>query len=469
MGAKGKKATEQGRPGQVTTGEPQKSRASSETGGISLWTASAIVLFVLLIAGLLYWGSVTRKSLAPAFTRNDITLTEQAPLPATIIDDAATLGTDPKVVFAERTVTGFDAQGNNQYRTRVLQSDRKGERLFPFYESDDITFEQISPYSGDTLVIHSALLGTNPTVIDYTGAAQEEAFVPASIGNLFSEVFSTDNAFLAYMDFGDANYTNEVDFISDTAIVVRDMVSGEETRVPTDIFTHNDIQFSRFFLRAFSEDHATLYLSAAWPGQEFGDPESLFAVDWAAGTTDELVYSSLEDLGAEQVLELVGVYPQHGFALFNRGPLLPNKDGGLTDRVRLERFDFATRGMTTVYEGDSGTISNLVQDPLSPDGSRIVVENDLLEGGFRVVDLTTNEVLPVTDEGVFVDWAGDRDHLLYEIRQDGPEFDEQFIALKSADFLQETVHELYRQAVLQEGTGLNETGDVLYSYITTIP
>ncbi|MFA6512335.1 MAG: hypothetical protein WCV86_04405 [Patescibacteria group bacterium] len=441
---------------------------NAQQGRISVWTISTIVLFVLLIAGLLYWASITRKSLAPAFSRNDIAFTEQDALPATIVDDQSFLGEDPRLVFAERTVIGFDAQGNGRYHTRLFQSDRSGERLFSFYETEDITFEQLSPYTDQYLVIHSALLGTDPQVINYSGEPAEDIFVPESIGNLFSEIFSADGNKLAYIDFGDANYgTDELEVITETSIVVRDSATGEEISVPTSIFTHGDIQYARFFLRAFSDDNAILYLSAVWPGQEFGDPESLFAVDWAAGTAQELVYSSLEDLGAEQVLELVGVYPEHGFALFNRGPLIPESDGGLIDRVRLERFDLATQEMTTVYEEGSGSISNLIQDPLSPDGTRIVVENDQISGGFTVVDILTNEVLPVAEKGVFMGWAGDRNHLVYEIRMDDPNEGKPFITLKSVDLSSGSIFEVYRQTVLQEGTGLNKEGDILYSYITT--
>lgn len=431
---------------------------------------AAIVFFVLLVGSLIYWGTVVRKSLAPAFTKNELTFTEREPLPGTEIDDAALIQDAPRIVFAERTVSAVDENGNNSYVTRLLQSDRTGERFFPFYETDDLTFERIAPYRSDRLVIFSELGETETRMIDYQGQTDDTLFVPEGFGNLFNEVFSPDEQLLAYIETGDASGFSEEDSgaIPETTIVVRNMETGEETRLPHTLFTHDATQYSRFFLHAFSPDGAVLYLTAAWPGVAFGDPESFFAVDWRAGTVEELTYSSLDELGPEHVLEFIGVYPQHGFALFNQGPFIPDSSGALQNRVRLERYDLATGERTTVYEGSSGTVSSLFNNPVSPDGTRVVVENDFVEGGFRVIDLSTNEVIPVTDNGVFEAWAGDRDHLLYFLSHDGPEYDEQFIALKAVDFSTGEVSEIFRQTVVQEGTGLNTVGDVLYSYITTL-
>lgn len=446
-----------------------KGEKEKKEGRISIWMVFAIISFVLLVAGLVYWGSVTRRSLAPAFTESAINYTMQDPLPSTQVANATELGDGPKLVFAKRTVTGIDAQGNNIYTTALFQSDRSGERMFPFYETNDITFEQIEPYNGIGFVVFSPLLGTKPTVIGRDGTTLSDTFVPPGIGNLYSYVFSPDGRYLAYLDFSDQPAADaSATFVPESTVVVRNMTTGEETRLSSTLFAHGGTQYSRLSLRALSDDGATLYLTAVWPGQNFGDPESFFAVQWKEASVRELSYSSLEEQGADQVLEFVGAYPAHGFALFNRGPLLPDNSGGLADRVRLERLDIATGVMTTVYEAESGSISNVLYDPLSPDGTRIVIDNDVVQGGFRIVDISTNEIFPAVTAGTFLGWAGDRDHVVYEIRQDAPDAQDKYIALKSLSLDTGNITEIYHQTVLQEGTGLNSAGDILYSYIGNI-
>lgn len=457
MSHKGNTMNEKDRPA-----DPDGPR--QEAGRISIWTFAAIVFFLLLVGGLIYWGSITRRSLAPAFTESGLQFSEAEALPPTIVEDASVLGEGPRILLAERTITAIDEKGESAYRTKFIQTDLRGERRFPFYETEDISFEQVGMYGSGDVVVYSALLGTEPYLITTEGEQRDDVFIPPSIGNVFSEILSRDGNFLAYLEVVDPNAAAE-DFVAESTIVVRDMTTGEEVRVPSDIFVHGEIQYARFSLHSFSEDNEILYMTAVWPGQDFGDSESFFALRWREGKAEELTYSSLEELGAEDVLEFIGVYPEFGFALFNHGPLIPEKSGGLTDRVRLDRFDLATKMTTTVYEATSGSVSGLLTNPVSPDGTRVVVENDLTEGGFRVVDLQTNEVLPNIPGGIFLSWAADRDHVVYEVVQDGPDVAEPSISLKAADLGTGTVSEIYRQTVLQEGTGLNAVGDVLYSFV----
>ena len=85
---------------------------------------------------------------------------------------------DVKLIYVSRTISGFDKQKNNKYRTDFYLTDLKGEKKYKFYMAEDLTYEVAYPFGNEKIMILKEFGTQENRLIDFQGKVVKDLFIP---------------------------------------------------------------------------------------------------------------------------------------------------------------------------------------------------------------------------------------------------------------------------------------------------
>lgn len=364
-----------------------------------------------------------------------------------------------QVVFSERTVTNIDESGNNQYHHRFVAADFTGLKQAVFAEADNLQYEPITMYGPDRLVIFDESGETEKNRVLALNGQTVEEFTPWYRPGGFLK--SPDGKTLAYID--DVEPT-EADDSTAEKLVIRSIDSGAERSIESAKFNSGDLKFTAYYLMAWSPDNRLLYVEALVDPNEPLIGYAFAQVDTQNDSVD-LMYVDTGNPDQTNQRELVGVYPNLGFAIFQ------TVDYGSIDQTDskvetvIERFDLSTKSFAGWLKRDSVVVPvSPFLDPLSPDGNYLVLESQTEDiQGVIIWNAQTGELERLTDRGSFLAWSPDSRFMLFEILDEAEATGG--YQLNSLEISEKRQYQIYSQDVLSEGTGLNQIGDRFNQYI----
>ena len=386
------------------------------------------------------------------------------------VEDIDEIGKEARFVFNKREVTGCTDQNNNIYSTKLFITDGRGNNFFNFYETDDLTFEMSYSYIEDQVLILTEFGLQDNRVVDLEGEINSETFIPP-VGFGTDFIVSQDEKMIGYIENkSQVNIGSELSFDFSYLLKIKNIETEEIIEIDPKNIKHIEVEYSQFLPVGFSKDNKNFYVFASQFGMDIGyhNPNGLYVIDLATKKIEEIYYSSIEDVEEKDLLVLLGVFPEHGFALVNRGPQLSEGEKTIL-RTQLQKLDLKTKKFTDIYKDENNDFVGTGGKILSPDGQNIILLNEAYyDHGLSLYSLEAKSKKKLTERGEFLAWLDDSETFIYLIYTTSENTEEgiiQGIELHSLNIKTGEDYKIYTQNSLDEGTGLNNIGDKFYSFI----
>ncbi len=363
-----------------------------------------------------------------------------------------------QVVFAERTVTEIDAAGNNRYHYRFLATDFTGLKQLVFAELDDLQYEPIAMFGPDRLVVfNDSGDSAKNRVLALSGETVEE-FTPPYRPNGFLK--SPDQKTLAYVADADSAETE----VAAEKIMIRSMADGAERAIDSNKFNSGELKFAAYYLLAWSPDSSQLYVEGLIDPNEPIVGFELARVNLKDDSV-EILYRDEGDPEQIKPRELIGIYPDLGFALFQTVDFGSIDETDSSVKTTVERFDLSAKTLADWIKQPAVAVPvSPFLDPLSPNGNYLILESQTADlQGLIVWNTQSGDLERLTDQGSFLAWSPDSRSVLFEIVND--EAPDGSYQLNSLELSSRRQYRIYSQPSISEGTGLNQVGDLFNLFI----